>query len=173
MTAWMPPPANSRKRAAPGASPAVPNLAMQNQPFPAAAAQQAANDQQQQQQQYMRWNQGAGDNAVFPDMNFGMPPYGTNGGVSSAPFQQAVPAQSTQLARRPVNQQLVPPAGRTQFENPNEWGLTEELFDPNAQMGGHAENDSIERLEERAQVAKREAQAKRKQIPPFVQKLNR
>lgn len=167
MTAWMPPPANSRKRAAPGASPAVPNLAMQNQPFPAAAQQQAANEQQ-----YMRWNQGAGESAVFPDMNFGMAPYGTNG-VTNAPFQQAVPAQSTQLARRPVNQQLVPTAARTQFENPNEWGLTEELFDPNAQMGGHAENDSIERLEERAQVAKREAQAKRKQIPPFVQKLNR
>ncbi|KFX96650.1 hypothetical protein V490_03212, partial [Pseudogymnoascus sp. VKM F-3557] len=158
----MPPPANSRKRPAPGASP-VPNLGMQNQPFP--PPQQATNEQ------YMRWNQGAADNAVFPDMNFGMAQYGANG-VSNAPFQQAVPAQSTQLARRPVNQQLVPTASRTQFDNPNEWGLGDELFDPNAQMGGHAENDSIERLEERAQVAKREAQAKRKQIPPFVQKLN-
>jgi heat shock transcription factor len=137
---------------------------MQNQPFP--PPQQATNEQ------YMRWNQGAADNAVFPDMNFGMAQYGANG-VSNAPFQQAVPAQSTQLARRPVNQQLVPTASRTQFDNPNEWGLGDELFDPNAQMGGHAENDSIERLEERAQVAKREAQAKRKQIPPFVQKLNR
>jgi len=35
------------------------------------------------------------------------------------------------------------------------------------------ENDSIERLEERAARAKREAQVKRKQIPPFVQKLSR
>lgn len=35
------------------------------------------------------------------------------------------------------------------------------------------EHDSIERLEEMAQRAKREAQAKRKQIPPFVQKLSR
>ncbi|ELR10161.1 stress-responsive transcription factor hsf1 [Pseudogymnoascus destructans] len=159
MTAWMPPPVNTRKRPAPGASP-VPNLAMQNQPFP--PPQQAPNEQ------YMRWNQGAADNAVFSDMNFGMAPYGTNG-VSNAPFQQA---QSTQLARRPMNQHLVPTASRTQFDNSNECGLTEELFDPNAQIGGHAENDSIERLEERAQVAKREAQAKRKQIPPFVQKLN-
>lgn len=139
---------------------------MQNQPFQPPPPQQATNEQ------YMRWSQGAADNAVFPDMNFGMAPYGTNG-VTNAQFQQAVPAQSTQLARRPVNQQLVPTASRTQFDNPNEWGLTEELFDPNAQIGGLAENDSIERLEERAQVAKREAQAKRKQIPPFVQKLNR
>jgi heat shock transcription factor len=35
------------------------------------------------------------------------------------------------------------------------------------------EQDSIERLEERALRAKKEAQAKRKQIPPFVQKLSR
>jgi heat shock transcription factor len=35
------------------------------------------------------------------------------------------------------------------------------------------ENDNIELLEERAAVAKREATSKRKQIPPFVQKLSR
>jgi len=35
------------------------------------------------------------------------------------------------------------------------------------------ENDNIELLEEKATVAKRDAQAKRKQIPPFVQKLSR
>ncbi|KAL3427880.1 HSF-type DNA-binding protein [Phlyctema vagabunda] len=34
------------------------------------------------------------------------------------------------------------------------------------------ENDNIELLEERAAVAKRDAQSKRKQIPPFVQKLS-
>jgi heat shock transcription factor len=33
--------------------------------------------------------------------------------------------------------------------------------------------DDIADLEARAQVAKRESQGKRKQIPPFVQKLNR
>jgi hypothetical protein len=35
------------------------------------------------------------------------------------------------------------------------------------------EHDNVERLEEMAQRAKRDAQAKRKQIPPFVQKLSR
>lgn len=35
------------------------------------------------------------------------------------------------------------------------------------------ETDNIEALEEKATAAKREAQAKRKQIPPFVQKLSR
>ena len=33
--------------------------------------------------------------------------------------------------------------------------------------------DDIADLEARAQVAKKESQSKRKQIPPFVQKLNR
>jgi heat shock transcription factor len=43
--------------------------------------------------------------------------------------------------------------------------------------GGHGPDvewgDDIAVLEARAQIAKRDAQAKRKQIPPFVQKLNR
>jgi heat shock transcription factor len=36
-----------------------------------------------------------------------------------------------------------------------------------------ADEDSIEELEKRALAAKRDALAKRKQIPPFVQKLSR
>ncbi|KFY83410.1 hypothetical protein V500_10069, partial [Pseudogymnoascus sp. VKM F-4518 (FW-2643)] len=52
-------------------------------------------------------------------------PGGTNG-PSTAPFQQAVPAQHTQLAKRPA-------ASRTQFSSPNEWRLGDEVFDPNAQ----------------------------------------
>lgn len=46
-------------------------------------------------------------------------------------------------------------------------------MDPQGPNGAIEESDSIERLEERATVAKREAQSKRKQIPPFVQKLSR
>lgn len=33
--------------------------------------------------------------------------------------------------------------------------------------------DDVPELERRAQIAKKDAQAKRKQIPPFVQKLSR
>lgn len=39
--------------------------------------------------------------------------------------------------------------------------------------GGDGWGESLAELEQRALVAKREAQAKRKQIPPFVQKLRR
>ena len=49
----------------------------------------------------------------------------------------------------------------------------EESQSANVTEGEGAWGDDIEALEQRAQVAKREAQARRKQIPPFVQKLNR
>lgn len=140
---------------------------MQNPHFPAQQQQQQATNEQ-----YMRWNHSLADNTVFPDMNYNMAYAGGANAVSAASFQQNVPAPSTQIARRPMNRQLVQTAPR-QYDNPNEWALGDELFDPNAQIGALAENESIERLEERAQVAKREAQSKRKQIPPFVQKLNR
>lgn len=76
---------------------------------------------------------------------------------------------STQLTRRPINQlttrarpldqssglQWMDPAANTTQQTEGAWG------------------DDIEELERKAQIAKRDAQAKRKQIPPFVQKLNR
>lgn len=53
------------------------------------------------------------------------------------------------------------------------WPTFDENLVPNQPNGTVDEHDNIELLEEKAQRAKREAQAKRKQIPPFVQKLNR
>ncbi|KFY97311.1 hypothetical protein V500_02152 [Pseudogymnoascus sp. VKM F-4518 (FW-2643)] len=85
---------------------------------------------------------------------------GSTNGPSTAPFQQAVPAQPTQLAKRPA-------ASRTQFSSPNEGRLGDEIFDPNAQ------SDGIEQLKKRGQVARRGAQAKQKHITPFVRKLDR
>ena len=46
-------------------------------------------------------------------------------------------------------------------------------MDPQSANTAIEESDSIERLEEKAAIAKRDAQSKRKQIPPFVQKLSR
>lgn len=61
------------------------------------------------------------------------------------------------------------------YDDPNAWGQygDEQLDVVAAGNGGVAESDNIELLEERAAVAKRESQSKRKQIPPFVQKLSR
>ena len=75
---------------------------------------------------------------------------------------------STQLARRPVNQAVS--RSRLDSTGPPPW--TEPTSGPDP-TGDGAWADSIQDLEARAQIAKMEALAKRKQIPPFVQKLNR
>jgi heat shock transcription factor len=75
----------------------------------------------------------------------------------------AVPDISSQLVRRNPNQQLAA-RGRSPwdaFQNDNqqaEWAQVE---------------DDDEELEQKAVLARKDAQAKRKQIPPFVQKLSR
>lgn len=66
-----------------------------------------------------------------------------------------------QLVRRNPNQQLAPAPRRNQWEGfPGEAPQWETV-------------DDEEELEQKAAVAKKDAQAKRKQIPPFVQKLSR
>ena len=66
-----------------------------------------------------------------------------------------------QLVRRNPNQQLAPAPRRNQWDEflgpPQQWEAV----------------DDEEELEQKAAVAKKDAQAKRKQIPPFVQKLSR
>ncbi len=64
-------------------------------------------------------------------------------------------------------------ANRAYTPQSDPWPSFDENLVPGQTEGPIDEHDNIELLEERAQRAKREAQAKRKQIPPFVQKLNR
>jgi heat shock transcription factor, other eukaryote len=122
--------------------------------------------------QFLRWSQ-TGDNTNYAD------PYNMNSfagnSMTGQQYQQPVPASSTQLARRPMNRQMVPTASRATFDNPNDpWGPfgDDGLLDPQ-NPNGVEETDNIELLEEKAVIAKRDAQSKRKQIPPFVQKLSR
>ena len=66
-----------------------------------------------------------------------------------------------QLVRRNPNQQLAPAPRRTQWDGfPSPTQQWETM-------------DDEEELEQKAAVAKKDAQSKRKQIPPFVQKLSR
>lgn len=53
------------------------------------------------------------------------------------------------------------------------WPSFDDTLVPGSTDGPIDEHDNIELLEDKAQKAKRDALAKRKQIPPFVQKLNR
>jgi heat shock transcription factor len=136
------------------------------QSFTAPAAQ-ASNAE------FLRWSQGP-ENTGFSDPSaYNLNTYGANA-LSQAPYDQSVPAASTQLARRPVNRQLIPTGQRPYDNTADPWGQfgDDPILDPQGD-GAMEENDNIELLEEKAAVAKRDAQSKRKQIPPFVQKLSR
>ncbi|KAG4420448.1 hypothetical protein IFR04_006368 [Cadophora malorum] len=161
------PPANPRKRAAPGSSPAVQNSQM-SQSYNAPSQVSNAD--------FLNWNQQTDNNTRFADQSgFNMNNYA--GAQTSQPqFDQSIPtAASTQLARRPNNRQLVQTGPRMPYDNSADpWGQfgDDSILDPQNGNGVMEENDNIELLEERAAVAKRDAQSKRKQIPPFVQKLS-
>jgi heat shock transcription factor len=125
---------------------------------------------------FLRWSQGA-DNPNFADASgFNMNTFGAGAEMPPAQYESSLPTPSTQLARRPLNGQLVTTAPHSAYDNNTDpWGQfgDESMMDPQGANGPMEESDSIERLEERAAVAKRDAQSKRKQIPPFVQKLSR
>ncbi|KAK4501008.1 hypothetical protein PRZ48_006814 [Zasmidium cellare] len=154
----------SRKRPAPGASPPM---------------QQAMNPQPQYQYQQMPDNPDFSNfdfsnnliDQTFPDSSLA----DANNFAAAFNTQQTqpqpqpqpqtygsniAPAPSTDLVRRARNQQLAPQPGYQE-----QW---------NGGMGNstNPEDDDIEELKRRAEIAKNEARGKRKQIPPFVQKLS-
>lgn len=149
----------NRKRPAPGASP------MMQQP----AAQQ--NYQYPQMTDNTNYPNYDFSNSLPPDQKYSDPSaYDTNNynayglnhaqpqtyGVNVGPMQP-----STELVRRTRNQQLAPQNGQ-QEQWSNVQGMGPPVYD---------EDDA--ELERRAEIAKTEGQAKRKQIPPFIQKLSR
>ncbi|KAM0556836.1 hypothetical protein ACHAPJ_005896 [Fusarium lateritium] len=162
---------NPRKRAAPGASPMMPIPQQMQQPYNSG---NAGSDQ------VLRWN-GMGDASGFMNGADGMMDGNAHVGnafglVPAQPqYSQPVPTPSNSLARRQMNHALVPTNPRNFDGSVEPWGNF--VGDENALLQQnppeHAnEQDNVELLEDMAQKAKREAQAKRKQIPPFVQKLS-
>ncbi|KAI0205441.1 hypothetical protein F4808DRAFT_448006 [Astrocystis sublimbata] len=149
------PPSNSRKRPAPG-----------SMPTPQQMPQQFSNPEQM-----LRWN-GNNTGNYADNVPNQINPYGMIS-PSQGQFPQGPPAPSNALARRGGNNALIT-SNRTFSPQPNDpWsGFADDTVLPNQTNGPVDEHDNVELLEEKAQRAKREAQAKRKQIPPFVQKLN-
>ncbi|KAH8733208.1 hypothetical protein GQ44DRAFT_766262 [Phaeosphaeriaceae sp. PMI808] len=143
---------SSRKRRALGASPQTPMQGYQQ-------------DTNLPTDQFMDWN----DSGINTDMSAFNDPalfdYGTNpiGGhnrvVSLDNMDTSPDINSGQLIRRNQNQQLAPRRGQWDgFPSPTQqqWETV----------------DDEEELEQKAALAKKDAQTKRKQIPPFVQKLS-
>jgi heat shock transcription factor len=146
----------SRKRPAPGTSPVSYPQQMQNptaSTFADGIAPQLSDDQ------FLQWGQtGQNNPSQYNENSYAM---------NSNTYPQANPQPSNQLTRRPMTQLTT--RGRID-EDPASWvdGGTAPPTKPDPEW-----SDDIADLEAKAQVAKREAQGKRKQIPPFVQKLNR
>jgi hypothetical protein len=146
----------SRKRPAPGSVP-IGQQPLQPLPQYPTASPQLSDDQ------FLRWGQNPQANGAassYPDpSDFNNPTYSSN---------QTNSMPSNQLTRRPTNQ--LANRGKPYSDSGGTW------VDPNQGPtdpvdGSWTEKD--EDLEQKAQLAKRDAMSKRKQIPPFVQKLAR
>ncbi|KAF2999448.1 stress-responsive transcription factor hsf1 [Curvularia kusanoi] len=119
--------------------------------------------------QYMSWNDptmgadmGAfNDPALFDNYGANTMASGHNRVISLDGLNDASDMSSGQLVRRNPNQQLAPAPRRGQWDG---------YPSPTQQWENMADDD--EELEQKAAIAKKDAQAKRKSIPPFVQKLS-
>lgn len=117
----------------------------------------------------MNWNDptmsadmGAFNDPVFDNYGTNTMSSGHNRVISLDGLNDASDMSSGQLVRRNPNQQLAPAPRRGQWDG---------FPSPTQQWENMADDD--EELEQKAAIAKKDAQAKRKQIPPFVQKLSR
>ncbi|QQK43646.1 Heat shock transcription factor Hsf1, putative [Penicillium digitatum] len=152
----------TRKRPAPGTVPPVhPQMnAVPNFPTAANPGSQLSNDQ------FLQWGQNPPVNAIntapFSDSSYNPAGFAPPQDVS-APAATA----SNQLARRQANQVVSRNRG---YEQPPASYVENGGNSGNGESGAWGE--SLEELYRRALTAKRDSQAKRKQIPPFVQKLS-
>lgn len=147
---------SSRKRPAPGTSPPV------SQPMVSVPGFQNSNTQLSNDQ-YLPWSH---------DSSAPVAPYALDASGTYNPGQYQVNqdmSSSTQLARRPMNQLVRNNRG---YEQPPPPPPAPSLSDPAPSNDAWGEGESLAELQQRALIAKREAQAKRRQIPPFVQKLS-
>ncbi|GJD01607.1 HSF-type DNA-binding protein [Colletotrichum higginsianum] len=125
---------------------------------------------------FLRWGGAADANGLVDGTGAqAINSYGIVPGPQQQQFVPPTPNPNNALARRQMNRALVPTGVRQNFDSPSDpWSLGGEdsaLLQQQAN-GTMTETDNIEVLEEMARKAMREAQQKRKQIPPFVQKLS-
>jgi heat shock transcription factor len=147
----------SRKRPAPGISPPSYQQQMQS----AASNYNAVPIPQLSDEQFLQLGYNAQQPGPFSDA----PTY--NDTANNFAGNSVQP--SNQLTRRPMNQL----ANRNRPYNDANGLQWVDAANTNGQQLDSAWNDDIEALEQKAQTAKKIAQEKRKQIPPFVQKLSR
>jgi len=153
----------SRKRAAPGTSPiAQQQSAPQNYQYPQNAMSFPT---------YPYTDPTADGSLTYPgNQTYNLPlsstnPTGSAGQNPNLAASQTSPL-SNQLVRRNLNQQL---AARNGGVGPSQWDVN--ISPPQAVEPKWEEMNDEHELDQKAALAKKDAQAKRKQIPPFVLKL--
>lgn len=153
----------SRKRPAPGASPV--GYGQQNQQMQNAYVQPAPLTDDQ----FFNWGANS-DPATYQ----AQPMYGMHQSQYPPQAASAPSNQANQLARRPINQAVTrQPQANGQWTTEQSASAVNQQQQQQQQETSTAWSDDINDLVAKAQVAKREAQSKRKQIPPFVLKLHR
>lgn len=153
----------TRKRPAPGTVPPVhPQMnPVPNFPTTGNPGSQLSNDQ------FLQWGQNPPVNAINTAA-FSDPSYNPVGFAPPQDVSAPAATASNQLARRQANQVVSRNRG---YEQPPASYVENGGNTGNGESGAWGE--SLEELYRRALTAKRDSQAKRKQIPPFVQKLSR
>lgn len=166
------PPAGSRKRPAPGASPSSeqPRQSSPNRNITSPSSEQPQQtspnhniiSSEMASNPYLQWSQPvAGHPRPQASTNFSQLPYQSIG-------QEQFP--SNQLTRRPLNQDVIQ---RAPYGNGPSEQWPNFQSDAVQQHNETALQQQADDLDQKALAAQRDAQSKRKQIPPFVQKLRR
>ncbi|KAJ5957995.1 Heat shock factor (HSF)-type DNA-binding [Penicillium vulpinum] len=153
----------TRKRPAPGTVPPVHPQVNPVPNFPTATANpgsQLSNDQ------FLQWGQNPPANAINTSA-FSDPSYNPAGFAPPQDVSAPAATASNQLARRQASQVVSRNRG---YEQPPASYVENSGSNGNGESGAWGE--SLDELYQRALAAKRDSQAKRKQIPPFVQKLS-
>ncbi|KAI9699472.1 MAG: stress-responsive transcription factor hsf1 [Candelina mexicana] len=168
---------NSRKRAAPGASPIIHHTTQQQ---PTRQYPNNPGTPQLTDDQFLSWGQTSPNHGLpaYPDPTTSYNPNTYNTLSSGSPampqnsinLPQATPTTSNQLTRRPANQYLVARGRLPAGDNNNQWSNAVE--GALQQGSGWENNEDDDEMERRALTAKRGAEGKHKNIPPFVQKLS-
>lgn len=153
----------TRKRPAPGTAPATHQQMNNMVPNYAPTGSQLSNEQ------FLQWGQNNTSNSLNTSSYADPLAYNPAGYAASQDLAGPGSASNQLTRRQQQNQQLV--TRNRGYEQP-----PAPFPDQNATVGpGDAGvwGESLEELYQRAMTAKQDAQAKRKQIPPFVQKLSR
>ena len=157
------PPAGSRKRPAPGSSPLI------QQQYPNSPTNINTSALQMPADQNLQWHQpdlsSAPSGYPEPPRAFGSNMYDGSNQQAGSPHMA-----SNQVARRAGNHHLIS-RGNYGGGGDDSWPLLSD--DTLQQSQDPTWLNPTDAQEQKAQVARRDAQSKRKQIPPFVQKLSR